>query len=95
MVSVLFSHDNTDNFVTYFILKVKFFQDLGVRNDGIANMLVKFPPLLTYSLYKKIRPVVCPFPFQLQSLFPLIYFSKASPKFLIFVHIKLTQKMTS
>ncbi|WJX51464.1 Transcription termination factor mterf2, chloroplastic, variant 2 [Trifolium repens] len=33
-------------------------KDLGVRNDGIANMLVKFPPLLTYSLYKKIRPVV-------------------------------------
>jgi len=24
-------------------------------------MLVKFPPLLTYSLYKKIRPVVCSF----------------------------------
>lgn len=39
-------------------MKVKFFQDLGVRNDGIANMLVKFPTLLTYSLYKKIRPVV-------------------------------------
>ncbi|CAI8616937.1 unnamed protein product [Vicia faba] len=33
-------------------------KDLGVRNDGIANMLVKFPTLLTYSLYKKIRPVV-------------------------------------
>lgn len=43
----------------YFIVKVQFFQDIGVRDDAIGNMLVKFPPLLTYSLYKKIRPVVC------------------------------------
>ncbi|PON57872.1 Mitochodrial transcription termination factor [Parasponia andersonii] len=33
-------------------------KDIGVRDDAIGNMLVKFPPLLTYSLYKKIRPVV-------------------------------------
>lgn len=45
----------------YFIVKVQFFQDIGVRDDAIGNMLVKFPPLLTYSLYKKIRPVVCSF----------------------------------
>lgn len=70
MVSVLFRDDITDNFVAYFVMKVKFFQDLGVRNDGIANMLVKFPTLLTYSLYKKIRPVVCPFPLPPQILLP-------------------------
>lgn len=46
--------------VAHFILKVQFFEDLGVRKDAIGNMLVKFPPLLTYSLHKKIRPVVCP-----------------------------------
>ncbi|KAJ6895033.1 LOW QUALITY PROTEIN: transcription termination factor MTERF [Populus alba x Populus x berolinensis] len=33
-------------------------KDIGIRDDAIGNMLVKFPPLLTYSLYKKIRPVV-------------------------------------
>lgn len=33
--------------------------DIGVRSDAIGNVLVKFPPVLTYSLYKKIRPVVC------------------------------------
>ncbi|XP_057456388.1 transcription termination factor MTERF2, chloroplastic [Lotus japonicus] len=38
--------------------KVQFFQDIGVRNEAIGNMLVKFPTLLTYSLLKKIRPVV-------------------------------------
>ncbi|KAG5238962.1 transcription termination factor MTERF [Salix suchowensis] len=37
---------------------VQFFQDIGIRDDAIGNMLVKFPPLLTYSLHKKIRPVV-------------------------------------
>lgn len=42
-----------------FVVKVRFFQDIGIRNDAIGNMLAKFPPLLTYSLYKKIRPVVC------------------------------------
>jgi hypothetical protein len=30
-----------------------------VSSDAIGNVLVKFPPVLTYSLYKKIRPVVC------------------------------------
>jgi len=39
--------------------KVQFLQDIGVRSDAIGNVLVKFPPVLTYSLYKKIRPVVC------------------------------------
>lgn len=36
-----------------------------MREDAIGNMLVKFPPLLTYSLHKKIRPVVCSFSFDL------------------------------
>nr|AKM76428.1 embryo defective 2219 [Erodium trifolium] len=40
------------------VKKVRFFQDLGVTDAGIGNMLAKFPPLLTYSLDKKIRPVV-------------------------------------
>ena len=39
-------------------LKVRFFQDMGIPNEAIGNMLVKFPSLLTNSLYKKIRPVV-------------------------------------
>ncbi|KAA0036619.1 transcription termination factor MTERF2 [Cucumis melo var. makuwa] len=43
---------------TIIVPKVKFFKDVGVRDDGISNMLVKFPSLLTFSLYKKIRPVV-------------------------------------
>ncbi|KAG4973819.1 hypothetical protein JHK87_030640 [Glycine soja] len=54
MITVLFPEGNADNF----IVKVRFFEDIGVRNDAIDNMLVKFPPLLTYSLNKKIRPVV-------------------------------------
>ncbi|KAL1324159.1 transcription termination factor MTERF2, chloroplastic isoform X2 [Arachis hypogaea] len=33
-------------------------KDIGVRDDAVGNMLVKFPTLLTYSLNKKIRPVV-------------------------------------
>ncbi|PWA50434.1 hypothetical protein CTI12_AA471310 [Artemisia annua] len=41
------------------VQKVQFFRDIGVQEKGIASMLVKFPSLLTYSLYKKIRPVVC------------------------------------
>lgn len=77
MVSVLFTDDNTD-IVTYFIMKVQFFQDIGVHNEGIGNMLVKFPTLLTYSLDKKIKPVVCPFLWQLQILLPLSCFSKGS-----------------
>lgn len=44
-------------------LKVRFFQDIGIPDDAIGNMLAKFPPLLTYSLYKKIRPVVCAWSF--------------------------------
>lgn len=43
---------------TTIVAKVRFLQDIGIRDDAIGNMLVKFPPLLTYSLYKKIRPVV-------------------------------------
>ncbi|XP_022952271.1 transcription termination factor MTERF2, chloroplastic [Cucurbita moschata] len=43
---------------TIIVPKVQFFRDIGVRDDGISNMLVKFPSLLTFSLYKKIRPVV-------------------------------------
>jgi len=41
------------------LFQVQFLQDIGVRSDAIGNVLVKFPPVLTYSLYKKIRPVVC------------------------------------
>ncbi|MBA0815551.1 hypothetical protein Gohar_000315, partial [Gossypium harknessii] len=40
------------------VVIVQFFRDIGVQEDAIGNMLVKFPPLLTYSLHKKIRPVV-------------------------------------
>lgn len=43
---------------TVVVPKVRFFQDIGIQEDAIGNMLVKFPSLLTYSLYKKIRPVV-------------------------------------
>ncbi|XP_059453742.1 transcription termination factor MTERF2, chloroplastic-like isoform X1 [Corylus avellana] len=43
---------------TTIVPKVRFFQDIGVRDDAIGNMLVKFPSFLTYSLYKKLRPVV-------------------------------------
>lgn len=39
-------------------VKVRFFQDMGIPNEAIGNMIVKFPSLLTNSLYKKIRPVV-------------------------------------
>ncbi|KAK3022046.1 hypothetical protein RJ639_047436 [Escallonia herrerae] len=38
--------------------KVQFLRDISVQEEAIGNVLVKFPPLLTYSLYKKIRPVV-------------------------------------
>lgn len=41
------------------LFQVQFLLDIGVRSDAIGNVLVKFPPVLTYSLYKKIRPVVC------------------------------------
>lgn len=51
-------------------MKVRFFQDIGVRDDGIGNMLVKFPTLLTYSLHKKIRPVVSPLLLKLKNLSP-------------------------
>lgn len=44
------------------MLKVQFLRDVGVQDNAIGSMLVKFPPLLTYSLYKKIRPVVCSLP---------------------------------
>jgi hypothetical protein len=50
------------------LFQVQFLQDIGVRSDAIGNVLVKFPPVLTYSLYKKIRPMVC-------SLILLYYFS--------------------
>ena len=45
----------------YFHVKVRFFQHIDIQDDAIGNMLVKFPSLLTCSLYKKIWPVVCPF----------------------------------
>ncbi|KAI3740201.1 hypothetical protein L2E82_30625 [Cichorium intybus] len=51
---MVFCFDMESNIVQ----KVKFFHDIGVEDKGIASMLVKFPSLLTYSLYKKIRPVV-------------------------------------
>ncbi|KAK1426487.1 hypothetical protein QVD17_15161 [Tagetes erecta] len=43
---------------TNIVQKVQFFRDIGVQEKGIASMLVRFPTLLTYSLHKKIRPVV-------------------------------------
>ncbi|KAG9147920.1 hypothetical protein Leryth_003516 [Lithospermum erythrorhizon] len=43
---------------TVIVPKVQFLRDIGVREDAIGSMLVKFPPLLTYSLHKKIRRVV-------------------------------------
>ncbi|GMH13437.1 hypothetical protein Nepgr_015278 [Nepenthes gracilis] len=43
---------------TTILPKVRFLQDMGIKEDAIGRMLVKFPPFLTYSLYKKIRPVV-------------------------------------
>lgn len=43
---------------TVIVPKVQFLRDIGVKEEAIGSMLVKFPPLLTYSLYKKIRPVV-------------------------------------
>ena len=45
----------------YFHVKVRFFQHIDIQDDAIGNMLVKFPSLLTCSLYKKIWPVVCTF----------------------------------
>jgi len=42
-------------------VKVRFFQDIDIQDDAIGNMLVRFPSLLTCSLYKKIWPVVCTF----------------------------------
>ncbi|XP_051138536.1 transcription termination factor MTERF2, chloroplastic [Andrographis paniculata] len=38
--------------------KVQFLRDIGVEEGAIGNMLSRFPSMLTYSLYKKIRPVV-------------------------------------
>ncbi|XP_027112259.1 transcription termination factor MTERF2, chloroplastic-like isoform X2 [Coffea arabica] len=40
------------------IIVPKFLRDIGVQEEAIGNMIAKFPPLLTYSLNKKIRPVV-------------------------------------
>lgn len=60
-IFIVMLYDNGTNIHFSFIAKVRFLQDIGVRDDAIGNMLVKFPSLLTYSLYKKIRPVVCSF----------------------------------
>lgn len=43
---------------TYFLNKVQFLRDIGVQEEAIGNMLTRFPSLMTYSLYKKMRPVV-------------------------------------
>lgn len=64
-------------------MQVKFFQDIGIRDDAIGKMLVKFPPLLTYSLYKKIRPVVCSFLIQVLFLFPIIPLSLCGNLFVL------------
>lgn len=66
-------------------MKVKFFQDLGVRNDGIAKMLVKFPTLLTYSLYKKIRPVVCLFFAATKFVTIKLFFGNITTKFITLI----------
>lgn len=49
--------DETDA-MHLFSVQVQFLRDIGVQDDAIGKVLVKFPHLLTYSLYKKIRPVV-------------------------------------
>ncbi|CAN4107545.1 unnamed protein product [Withania somnifera] len=46
------------DFETTIVTKVQFLRDIGVQQDAIGNVLVRFPRLLTFSLYKKIRPVV-------------------------------------
>ncbi|KAF3623072.1 transcription termination factor MTERF2, chloroplastic [Capsicum chacoense] len=46
------------DFETTIVSKVQFLRDIGVQQDAIGNMLVRFPRLLTFSLHKKIRPVV-------------------------------------
>ncbi|XP_059314211.1 transcription termination factor MTERF2, chloroplastic [Lycium ferocissimum] len=46
------------DFETTIVSKVQFLQDIGVQQDAIGNVLVRFPRLLTFSLHKKIRPVV-------------------------------------
>ncbi|KAJ0518562.1 putative transcription regulator mTERF family [Helianthus annuus] len=46
------------DFEANIVRKVQFFRDIGVQEKGIASMLVRFPSLMTYSLHKKIRPVV-------------------------------------
>ncbi|OIT07141.1 PREDICTED: transcription termination factor MTERF2, chloroplastic [Nicotiana attenuata] len=51
---VLFCVDFENTIVT----KVQFLRDIGVQQDAIGNVLVRFPRLLTFSLHKKIRPVV-------------------------------------
>lgn len=55
--------DETDT-MHLFSVQVQFLRDIGVQDDAIGNVLVKFPHLLTYSLYKKIRPVVRSFLFR-------------------------------
>ncbi|KAI4367671.1 hypothetical protein MLD38_023380 [Melastoma candidum] len=39
-------------------IKVRFFRDIGIQDNAIGDMLVKFPPLLTYDLKRKIQRVV-------------------------------------
>ncbi|KAM3377023.1 transcription termination factor MTERF2, chloroplastic [Capsicum galapagoense] len=46
------------DFETTIVSKVQFLRDIGVQQDAIGNMLVRFPRLFTFSLHKKIRPVV-------------------------------------
>lgn len=61
---------NTNKFHFGFF-KVQFLRDIGVQEDAIGRVLARFPSLLTYSLYKKIRPVVQFFSFFARLLLPL------------------------
>lgn len=46
--------------------QVRFFRAIGIREDAIGQVLVDFPALLSYSMDRKIRPVVSTLLFVLQ-----------------------------
>lgn len=68
------------------LLKVRFLQDIGIHEEAIGGVLVKFPPLLTYSLYKKIRPVVSPLSISL-FLFPFYFHWWYASLLVLLLHI--------
>ena len=44
--------------VVFFPGQVRFFRAIGIHEDAIGQVLVDFPALLSYSMDRKIRPVV-------------------------------------